>query len=452
MQTRTTLALVAAIAVAWPLLVVAGPGDRQGDQPQRYGSAEPMQMPTDFQPELVSARRLLGATVHDASDQKAGELTELVLDPHRNGLAYAVIDRDGERIAVPWSAFQVKTGDQETGDDAERPTVALRHPRSRLEQAERLDQDLAHAADPRWIQSVSVAYYGDRSDQASGESGKTRGADWKQDEKDWDPEARERQLRSRRLTDLTGRQASNPQHDDLGQVRDILVDTNRGHLAYAIVDVRDGLWDGQPDQVAVPWHATQVREQTLFVDSLRSQLEDFAHEGDRRVLEQRAHAMQLHRKAQLEPYWLLTVWTPMNEPRPAHAMMGEEQHHGGAAQPARQTRYGSRSEAMARRTMTVTGEIERIMRDQDGVRLEMTTIEGRTCVVDAGRREQLASLSLAEGDHVTVMGEMSRAGEGEGAKDHLTAQVIATGEMVQIDRSSSPKKQKSAEKENKGRY
>jgi len=448
MRRRSNLTALALAVCLIPAVALAG--DRQdetwNDQQTRHERTATMQQGRDFKPQLERADDLIGHAVVNRDGENLGEISDLVLDRRRNGVAYAALSYGGvlgmgeDLHAIPWDAFTVKATGTKTGDRGEGEVeIVLDATEKQLENAEGFDADhWPNDGNPRWTASVRESFYGE---------GRTRGATsadrtWSDERQRWTRQDREREMKSRRLSQLDGREVASPQSDAIGDVDALLVDVNRGRLAYVVVDVDDDALDIDGDRVAIPWHAAQVRGDRIFVDAQQSELANLTFEGDDLSrLEDRAYAMQMHQQAQLQPYWLVTVWTPENDRQgQQYGETGkvtenrdwvarnegnlERRSDDGLGESTRR-RYGS-----ARRegqTVAIAGTVSRIERSGEDVTLHVKNDAGETFKIDAGRDGELRQISLAEGDEVAVMGERTH-----GKRTDLVATVISKGETVRI--------------------
>jgi len=439
MRFRTILATAMVAALMVPALALAGGGDKAEAKQAGSDDYGMESAHADFEPALMNVSDLIGAEVDSRTGQDVGKVHELVVDPRRNGIAYAVIEyggylnMEGDYYAIPWNAFEI----HEAPVPADSKLV-LDVDRSRLERAQRYDDDWPYTADPRWIEAVHTTWYG---------IGETEQPDWRQEMEDLGGMVDRADMEGRRLSKLAEADVTCTRMDDLGEVENLLVDINRGHLAYVVVDVSETAQDrmqkhmqkmktkhhekkqpGQTEQagmmsgekmekhakknvgmIAVPWHAVQVRGNEIFVDASPSEMMRLAYDpAERWRLEERSHAMQLHEAAHLDPYWVVTVWTPQDEQSRQAAMAGKE----------------ASGRLMAGETMTVVGELKKIARDGEICNLHVVTDAGVTYVANAGDPDDLQPIGLQAGDYVAVMGKMTDADK----KHDIVARIVSKGD------------------------
>ncbi|ADC61870.1 PRC-barrel domain-containing protein [Allochromatium vinosum] len=108
-------------------------------------------------PELMGADTLVGNDVHNQSDEKLGDIKEIMLNMRNGQVAYAVMSFGGflgmgeKLFAVPWSALTL---------DTENKCFVLNVDKEHLENAPGFDKDQwPDMADPEWEKDIH-AYYG----------------------------------------------------------------------------------------------------------------------------------------------------------------------------------------------------------------------------------------------------------------------------------------------------
>ncbi|MFO7653962.1 MAG: PRC-barrel domain-containing protein [Candidatus Krumholzibacteriia bacterium] len=149
--TAAVLTLLAAVALAGPGLDAQ---KRTSATRAQWQSAE-----DSFQPQLHRVGKLVGAKVVNRHGEKLGEIEEIVLDPDRHTISYAVVefarflDLDDDLHAIPWGAFKVYT--DHDGD----PVPLLNVSEEQLARAQGFDDDdWPDVADARWTDRVFTAF------------------------------------------------------------------------------------------------------------------------------------------------------------------------------------------------------------------------------------------------------------------------------------------------------
>ena len=110
-------------------------------------------------PQVMAADTLTGDEVRNTSNEKLGEIADIMLDVPRGRVAYAVMKSGGflgmgsKLFAIPWSALQL-----DTANKCFRLDVA----KDRFDEAPGFDKDhWPSMADQRWAEDVH-AFYGAR--------------------------------------------------------------------------------------------------------------------------------------------------------------------------------------------------------------------------------------------------------------------------------------------------
>jgi len=107
-------------------------------------------------PALMGADTLMGENVYNLSDDKLGDIKEIMLDMRTGEVAYAVLSFGGflgmgeKLFAVPWSALTLDTTNKR---------FLLNASRDQLKNAPGFDKDdWPDMADPTWTQEVDSYY------------------------------------------------------------------------------------------------------------------------------------------------------------------------------------------------------------------------------------------------------------------------------------------------------
>lgn len=437
MTTRLqTLAATAAILALLAAAAMAGPGqDRQMRTSTALEAWQDAQR--SFRPQLHEADDLVGAEVVNRQGEELGEIEEIVLDPNRHTISYAVLEFGGflglgkDLHAIPWGAFDVRT------DDDGKPEVVLNVREEQLANAKGFDDDdWPDVGDERWTRSVfasfnttedadlqwrrehvdwssynipkydEVAIEDDEKprrtqrswrgpddlnapiyDKAGDVTQRDRRDEWARDEwntrdaprydsvetrrdrdrmarrdrdqrdrdenlwmledddyeyermrderrardrmtaqrdmrrqterryagRDWQDQRRTEDAEKRKLSDLMDVDVVN-QGEDVGEVKNIIVDTHAGALAYVVVDVdgdyADDHWDRDTDEIAIPWHAVNIRNDELRLNVQHSALSGLKFDGDLASLEQTRKAIEMHDRAACPTYWEVVYIVP----------------------------------------------------------------------------------------------------------------------------------------------
>lgn len=192
------------------------------------------------------ASQLIGCAITNSKDESLGEIHDIVLDSRNGRIAYAVVAFGGflgmgeKFFAMPWRLIQVE---QRSAEDSPRATLGLEQ--AALKSAPGFDKSKwPDMANPTWATQVDE-YYASRSEPArpdgatepkgSGVDG-TRGVD---------REPASKPFVHRRLGKLIGMEVVDPQHKHLGNVEDLVVDTNTAKVDGALVSFGGTLGIGE---------------------------------------------------------------------------------------------------------------------------------------------------------------------------------------------------------------
>lgn len=401
--------------------------DQQYQQDQRASQ--------DFQPKLLKSDELIGAAVKNAQGEKIGKIKDLVMDSRHQNVSYAVLAFGGflglgENLrAIPWQALTIQRGMRADRADRDRDqdgeiTIVLNASKEQLKNAEGFSGDnWPDTGNETWTRNVQSSYDGKAGNQDR-ESTTMAGRNTDADRRDSDKARDQKAMKSRRLSNIMGETVKNYSDKDIGKIETVLIDANRGDLAYAVVDVSDLDDLGDTEQVAIPWRALQTRGDQLTLTSQVASLDRMKYEVDgRKQLESRVRASEQHALCKSEPYWEGTG--------DANQRFGQGQQRG----TGQDVRYGTQAGPT-----TITGKITKVMNEtqkggQENLRFEVTTDDGRRIIVDAGQQSRADQSStkgqkqtkFKEGDQVTVTGTQQTMGDGQAT---FMAQTIRSGSGV----------------------
>jgi sporulation protein YlmC with PRC-barrel domain len=86
-----------------------------GNEPRMTGSQSTMAQANTMngtKPDLVLASQIRQAKVQTAANQQGGEITNLVVNTNSGQVRYAVVQTNGKKVAVPWTAFREQNPSQ----------------------------------------------------------------------------------------------------------------------------------------------------------------------------------------------------------------------------------------------------------------------------------------------------------------------------------------------------
>jgi len=194
---------------------------------------------------LYRAGLLEGSTVRSSDGQRLGRVYDLVLTPDLHHVSYVVVRDNRGLHAIPWSTVR-------TGSDGNLVVAVA---------AEDFAQDLGFRkwparGNPRWLE---------RSDESTEGAG-TRAAT-----------ASAADVRNRRVSRIEGTPVSGQEGHRIGTIRDLVVSTDTGAVAYSIVSTGGFLGFGRR-YAAIPMDAIYLNAQRRIarVDANRQTLKQYA--------------------------------------------------------------------------------------------------------------------------------------------------------------------------------
>ncbi len=366
--------------------------------------------------QLVRADELIGAEVRDARGERIARVDDLLLDSEGRSITHAVLTRGGflglgvKRHAVPWPELQLN-GDM-YGDMA--------------------------AGSAEWDRDAAVSLNLSEEELVYSSPPLDREA-WR--EYDADDLGRA----SRRVTDILGSDVLGDANDPIGEVEDLVIDADRGRVAYALVDY-EGTWNLETRVLSVPWPSLDRRGAaitTSLSENTARQLvyrdEDFRRLGDD------AHRTALYGATSSQGYWDDVASDAL-----ARGDASETRHDAAADQ------------------VTISGTIESVVTPRgvasagsggaerasgaageygDELMFRLKTDGGSLVTVDAGAKAAFdrQHLTLTKGDRVAVSGHKVAAATGA-IGDLVMATTIQKGsQTIMIERGAMQHKQPSPE-------
>lgn len=429
--------------------------------------ADHPEMTADARSSLKKANELIGAKVFNDKGQRLGTIEDIVLNPDRNEVSYAVLSHGGflgmggKLFAVPWSEF--KFGSQ-------KDTLVLSNvDPSHLENAMGFDKNhWPTAASPNWL-GLDVnrdtttnrgAMLPDSESESMGpgmpgDTGTSRDAGMPMNDRNGgvadtrtyqatpgrnrivprsegdEPRAAaepavaaKADIKYRRLSELVGLTIKNEQGEELGELEDIVLDVHQGKVAYAVLSMRSGFLGLNKDYVPVPWSAMNILPDvgTARLNADKQTLEAIAFKSDKFPnLEDQAYSRQLHERFGARPYWEALGFVPGEEgPRSSVPPWNEDSEYN--------------SQYKAGDVKTIHGTIESVGTfrlegtSMEGLRLRVKTDDGKTMTVHAGPRSYVDRQNVAfhYGDKVTVTGSPGKSGW----RDVILASQIKVGDKT----------------------
>jgi len=352
---------------------------------------------------LQSANGLMYAYIKNDKGETLGRITELVFDRNQGVVDYVVISSEVAHHPVPWSVFAI------TPD-----SITLNIEKSSFMQApsvSRIDLELLASRDFR--EKINNFYSAQIPDvHISSIAGK--------------PDLC-------RLDDFKGLDIQNLNGDKLGNLRNLVIDTRGGNIAYGLVGFGGFLRIGE-DVAAVPWSSLILHpEQTSArVDATRSTLETAVI--DAITLEQLAQpqfARQVHQNFGMEPYWEVLGYVPAEEKDPAMA----------AWQPGSKYNkcFNPDTIAVIEGTIKTVKDFTPEYGAAAGLKIKVETTDGKITAVHLGPREYVSRVGFdfKPGSLVTAAGSRTKVN----GKDVIMATEVKIADKTLLlrDNTGTPK-------------
>lgn len=267
-------------------------------------------MEAQNQGRLIRVEQWIGQDVKNQAGEDLGEVNDFAIDPREGRAPYFVLSAGGKMHALPIQAFQPSVEDaliinaqpedfeNAQGFDADGEWPAQADPNlaqqlglmdeagQDMQQMQRQAGQLGQQARQQAGQMAQRAQDeagqigAEARDQAGqlGQPGQQARAGQERDEQvsgmgdaDW----------QRRASQLTGASVR-ANNDEVGEVSDLVIDTQTGRILYAIVDPEGGLIDMDDSHSLVPWQALAVdqQNQALTLNGDPAALEQTKFEGD----------------------------------------------------------------------------------------------------------------------------------------------------------------------------
>jgi len=228
----------------WVLLVpaVGWTASAQTEQPKRQEpSKTAVKDAVKELPFVHKASEVIGSDVKNAAGEDLGKVEDLVLDPNGGTIEYGVLSTGGflgmgdKLYAVPFSLLRAP----QVSEDSDLAYFTLDLDKAKLEGSPRFPKDKwPNVDEPAWRAEIDT-YFGTRG-RISAET--------------LDAATRWHLVRA---SDVIGEDVNNPGDDDLGDVKELVLDPQRGRVTYFVLS--SGGFLGLGDKLfAIPWEELDV--------------------------------------------------------------------------------------------------------------------------------------------------------------------------------------------------
>jgi sporulation protein YlmC with PRC-barrel domain len=310
-MTRTRL-LCAAVVLGWTAIASA-----QTDKPQSKtppSSTPPTVSKQDLKkgvPFCHKASEVIGSKVKNPQGEDLGKVEELVVEPASGSIEYAVVSFGGflgmgdKLFAVPFSLL--KAPDVPEGDRLAHFTLNV--DKARMEKAPGFDKNnWPDVSAPNWGDEIH-RYYGTSPSHKMGDEltppGSGKGDMGKDAGKAIDEN---RNYRLVKASDLMGKKIENPSNDNLGDIKELILDPGRSRISYFVM--KSGGFLGMGDKLfAIPWQALKVERQEnkdkLVLNATKERFEKAPEykDSDWRRMSDPSWVEEVYGYYSVRPYW-----------------------------------------------------------------------------------------------------------------------------------------------------
>lgn len=259
--------------------------------------------------QILSAQDLWASQIKSKNGEILGIVKDFIADKNRSNVKYVLMSYDDRVLPVPWSAFEINKNTSNEANETNKNKLSWDWNQKKSCLILNINKEQLRRAP--WTNSSDVNQFGSISQQQRIENfysqytpGNIRAA-------------QNRTLRSNRadifkISEILGMNVDNMQDKSIGSIRDIVIDSTRGDIAFGLVGFGDVL--GTREQIAaVPWSAININiaRKIARLDATRDKLEAVAlQDGDISKLSQRQFASRVYEEFGAEPYWRVYGYEP----------------------------------------------------------------------------------------------------------------------------------------------
>lgn len=219
-------------------------------------------------------------------------------------------------------------------------------------------------------------------------------------------------IKYRKVSDLIGMPAKTAQNEDVGDLDDMVIDTNQGRVAFGVFTVKSGFLGMGKEMALIPWTSIQVQPSSndLRVNADKQTIDASAFAADRFPdLQNRQYTQDLYRRFEATPYWEALGYTPGTEQPSASSMTEANQGRDPSAWKP-DSDYNKKFDASKITTVSGTiqsaGTFSPAANAIPGVRLQIKSDDGKTHTIQLGPRPYVdqQGIDMRNGDQATVTG------------------------------------------------
>jgi sporulation protein YlmC with PRC-barrel domain len=236
---------------------------------------------TGTQPQnLIKATDVMGKKVKSVAGEDLGQITNIVMDTVACSINYAVVSFENKLYPVPISAISGRPGQD---------FLVVNVDKAKFVSAPSITETTwANLLDRRFGSQI-YEYYGIAPIWEGRTTGTMRGAT-----------AAAAPTTLVRSSDLIGKDVISQMGDDLGEVKDVVLDTRTGNIAFAVISYQDRLY---PVPISMLSADPGVDKLVLNVDRNRFVNAPSFTEDTWSNITERQYGSQVYRYYGLAPYW-----------------------------------------------------------------------------------------------------------------------------------------------------
>jgi sporulation protein YlmC with PRC-barrel domain len=293
---------------------VAAMDANEGKMSTQSGMSGSMSAKTNV---LQSANRIMGADVKSNTDEKIGTVKELIVNQGKDDIQYVIVSGEDKLCPVPFTALKCSST-----EDMNKPTDANKSPEKTSTQLT-INMSKDQFRNAPTVDSIDTTALSDASlkqkvDSFYATQMQESGSMWnkmKSEAKERMPSSMKEKMGTTetegqatnliKASDLIGMDVKNLNDEQLASIKDLVIDTRKGNVAYGLLGF-GGVLGVREKVAAVPWSAISVQPDHSMakLDATKDKLESATlAEGRISELNQRQFAQRVHEVFGVEPYW-----------------------------------------------------------------------------------------------------------------------------------------------------
>lgn len=259
---------------------------------------------------LRSTKAFLGRDVKNNIGDTLGSVKDITVDQSQDKVQYVILSSEGRLHPVPWSAFRCSDGNEANEPNAptKKSELILNISKEQLITAPTIDSiDTTQLSDTSLWQKVSDFYapYTPSSSWTHMKEGIKSELKAGKEKMMGTTEKEGRTSNIFKASELIGMKVQNLKNEDIASIKDLVVDTRKGNIAYGLAGFGGVLGVGEKI-AAVPWSAFAIQPDRSMVklDATKDNLVSAElTNGKIAHLNQRQFAQHVHQVFGVEPYW-----------------------------------------------------------------------------------------------------------------------------------------------------